>query len=268
MQATTLTALSPLDGRYADKLDALRPWLTEFGLMRCRVRVEVEWFLALAEAGLAELPTPAQSARDFLQTLVRDFSPADAEAIKAIERRTNHDVKAVEYWLGERFAGEPTLAGAVGFVHFACTSEDINNTSHALMLDAARRDVLLPALDGIVATLAAMARANADVAMLARTHGQPASPTTLGKEIANVAIRLSRCACRDCRAAMRAKMNGAVGNYNAHVAAYPELDWEALARQRRRGAARPGVPPVHDPDRAARLRSPRCSTRSSAATRS
>ena len=231
MQSTPLTALSPLDGRYAAKLDALRPWLSEFGLMRCRVRVEVEWLLALADAGLAELAAPDARARALLQGLVRDFSSADAEAIKAIERRTNHDVKAVEYWLGERFAGEPTLAQAVGFVHFACTSEDINNASHALMLDAARRDVLLPALDAIVATLAAMARAHADVAMLARTHGQTASPTTLGKEIANVAVRL-----RDARAAiaavrLMAKMNGAVGNYNAHVAAYPELDWQALARR-------------------------------------
>src|SRR3954451_1176013 len=179
MQATPLTALSPLDGRYAAKLDALRPWLSEFGLMRCRVRVEVEWFLAVADAGLAELPSPGDAARAFLRALVDRFSPADADAIKAIEHRTNHDVKAVEYWLGERFAAEPTLARSVGFLHFACTSEDINNASHAMMLDAARRDVLLPALDGLVATLAAMARANADVAMLARTHGQTASPTTL-----------------------------------------------------------------------------------------
>ena len=230
MQASLLTALSPLDGRYAAKVDALRPWLSEFGLMRCRVRVEVEWLLALAEAGLAELASPSEAARRFLADLVRDFSPEDAEAIKAIERRTNHDVKAVEYWLGERFGDEPTLARAVGFVHFACTSEDINNTSHALMLAAARRDVLLPALDRIVATLATMARTHADVAMLARTHGQTASPTTLGKELANVAVRL-----RDARAGVAsvrllAKMNGAVGNYNAHVAAYPELDWQALAR--------------------------------------
>jgi adenylosuccinate lyase len=230
MQASLLTALSPLDGRYAAKVDALRPWLSEFGLMRCRVRVEVEWLLALAEARLAELAPPSEAARRFLADLVRDFSPEDAEAIKAIERRTNHDVKAVEYWLGERFGDEPTLARAVGFVHFACTSEDINNTSHALMLAAARRDVLLPALDRIVATLATMARTHADVAMLARTHGQTASPTTLGKELANVAVRL-----RDARAGVAsvrllAKMNGAVGNYNAHVAAYPGLDWQALAR--------------------------------------
>jgi adenylosuccinate lyase len=231
MQANTLTALSPLDGRYAGKVDALRPWLSEFGFMRCRVRVEVEWFLAVAEAGLAELPPPTKAARTFLHDLVERFSPADADAIKAIERRTNHDVKAVEYWLGERFAGEPTLAPSIGFLHFACTSEDINNTSHALMLDAARRDVLLPALDGIVVTLAAMARAHADVAMLARTHGQTASPTTLGKEIANVAARLHAARAAVAAVPMCAKMNGAVGNYNAHVAAVPGLDWQALARR-------------------------------------
>jgi adenylosuccinate lyase len=230
MQATPITALSPLDGRYAAKLDALRPWLSEYGLMRCRVRVEVEWLLALADAGPAELPRLGDAERAFLRDLVAAFSPADAEAIKAIERRTNHDVKAVEYWLGERFAGQPTLARAVGFVHFACTSEDINNTSHALMLDAARREALLPALDGIVATLAGMAREHADVAMLARTHGQTASPTTLGKEIANVAVRLHGARVDIASAPMRAKMNGAVGNYNAHVAAYPELDWQRIAR--------------------------------------
>jgi len=231
MQATPLTALSPLDGRYAAKLDALRPWLSEFGLMRCRVRVEVEWFLALADAGLAELPPPGDAAHAFLRELVDHFSPADADAIKTIERRINHDVKAVEYWLGERFAAEPTLARSVGFLHFACTSEDINNTSHALMLESARRDVLLPAIDRLVATLAAMARANADVAMLARTHGQTASPTTLGKEIANVAVRLDAARAAVAAVPMCAKMNGAVGNYNAHVAAYPERDWEAIARR-------------------------------------
>ena len=230
MQATPIAALSPLDGRYAAKVDALRPWLSEYGLMRCRVRVEVEWFLALADAGLAELKPPGAAERAFLRELVDAFSPADAEAIKAIERRTNHDVKAVEYWLGERFAGQPGLAHAVGFLHFACTSEDINNASHALMLDAARREALLPALDGIARTLAAMARAHADVAMLARTHGQTASPTTLGKEIANVAVRLHAARAAVAAVPMRAKMNGAVGNYNAHVAAYPELDWQRIGR--------------------------------------
>jgi len=231
MHASSLTALSPLDGRYAGKLDALRPWLSEFGLLRCRVRVEVEWFLALASAGLPGLAAPGPAAVEFLSRLVADFSVGDAEAIKRIEQRTNHDVKAVEYWLGERFAAEPSLAGATGFIHFACTSEDINNTSHALMLEAARREVLLPAIDALVARLAALAREHAAQPMLARTHGQTATPTTLGKEIGNVAVRLARARDAIAAVALRAKMNGAVGNYNAHVAAYPEFDWPAFARR-------------------------------------
>ena len=231
MHASSLTALSPLDGRYARKLDALRPWLSEFGLLRCRVRVEVEWFVALASAGLPGLSPPGPAAIEFLSRLVADFSVADADAIKLIEQRTNHDVKAVEYWLGERFAAEPSLAGATGFIHFACTSEDINNTSHALMLDAARREVLLPAIDALVARLAALAREHAAQPMLARTHGQTATPTTLGKEIGNVAVRLARARDGIAAVALRAKMNGAVGNYNAHVAAYPEFDWPAFARR-------------------------------------
>jgi len=231
MHASSLTALSPLDGRYAGKLDALRPWLSEFGLMRCRVRVEVEWFIALASAGLPGLSPPGPAAIEFLSRLVADFSIGDAEAIKLIEQRTNHDVKAVEYWLGERFGSEPSLAGATGFIHFACTSEDINNTSHALMLDAARREVLLPAIDALVARLAALAREHAAQPMLARTHGQTATPTTLGKEIGNVAVRLARARDGIAAVALRAKMNGAVGNYNAHVAAYPDFDWPAFARR-------------------------------------
>ena len=230
MHASPLTALSPLDGRYAAKLDALRPLLSEFGLIRARVEVEVEWFIALGESGLDGIAAPSDAARSFLHGLVERFSANDAEAIKAIEKRTNHDVKAVEYWLAERFASQPELAGATPFVHFACTSEDINNTSHALMLEATRRDVLLPALDGLVATLAGLARTHAATPMLSRTHGQTASPTTLGKEVANVVARLDRA--RDGIAAVKllAKMNGAVGNYNAHVAAYPEFDWEAFSR--------------------------------------
>ena len=216
MHASSLTALSPLDGRYAGKLDALRPWLSEFGLLRCRVRVEVEWFIALASAGLAGLPPPGPAAIEFLSRLVADFSVADAEAIKLIEQRTNHDVKAVEYWLGERFASEPTLAGATGFIHFACTSEDINNTSHALMLEAARREVLLPAIDALVARLAALAKEHAAQPMLARTHGQTATPTTLGKEIANVAVRLARA--RDGIAAVALR-------------AYPDFDWPGFSRR-------------------------------------
>ena len=226
-----LTALSPLDGRYAAKLDALRPLLSEFGLVRCRVRVEVEWFIALSEAGFAELPPFGPAATAFLRGLAERFDEADAGAVKAIEKRTNHDVKAVEYWLAERLATEPSLAGATGFVHFACTSEDVNNTSHALMLDAARREVLLPALDGLIASMQALARRHAALPMLSRTHGQTASPTTLGKEVANVAARLVRARENIAAVAMLAKMNGAVGNYNAHVAAYPEFDWQAFAQR-------------------------------------
>jgi adenylosuccinate lyase len=205
--------------------------LSEYGLIRCRVQVEVEWFIALSQAGFAEFSALGDDAQATLRALVQGFAENDAEAIKAIERTTNHDVKAVEYWLAERVGGDPELAPKAGFLHFACTSEDINNASHALMLEAARRDVLLPALDGIVATLAERAAELAAQPMLSRTHGQTASPTTLGKEIANVALRLGRA--RDSIAAVRlfAKMNGAVGNYNAHVSAYPGFDWEVFARR-------------------------------------
>jgi adenylosuccinate lyase len=226
-----LTALSPLDGRYAAKLAALRPWLSEFGLMRCRVQVEVEWFIALAELGLAELPPLPLATQAQLRLRVAAFSEADAQAIKAIERRTNHDVKAVEYWLRDGFAGTPALERAAEWLHFACTSEDINNTSHALMLGAAREQVLLPALDAVLARLARMAGAFAALPMLSRTHGQTASPTTLGKELANVGARLATARVRIGAVALPAKMNGAVGNYNAHVVACPEVDWEAFARR-------------------------------------
>ena len=231
MHASPLTALSPLDGRYASRLDALRPLLSEFGLLHCRVRVEVEWLIALAEAGLPELAPFSQRAVAHLQAVVERFGPAEAEAIKAIEKRTNHDVKAVEYWLVEQLASEPELAAASGFVHFACTSEDINNTSHALMLQQARASVLLPALDGLVAHMDALAREHAALPMLSRTHGQTASPTTLGKEVANVAARLARARERIAGVALLAKMNGAVGNYNAHLAAYPSFGWEAFSRR-------------------------------------
>ncbi len=225
-----LTALSPLDGRYAAKLDALRPLLSEFGLMHRRVQVEVEWFIALSDAGFAEFQPLSEAARGLLRGLVVRFGEADAQAIKDIEKTTNHDVKAVEYWLKQRFDNSAELRGAGEFVHFACTSEDINNTSHALMLTAARSEVLLPALDGLIATLTQMAHAQAQQPMLARTHGQTASPTTVGKEVANVAARLARA--RGAIAAVQplAKMNGAVGNYNAHLAAYPTFDWEAFSR--------------------------------------
>ncbi len=231
MQLSPLTALSPLDGRYAARLAPLRALLSEFGLMHRRVQVEVEWFIALSDAGFAEFQPLAQAARGLLRGLVVRFSEADAQAIKDIEKTTNHDVKAVEYWLKSRFDGHAELRAAGEFVHFACTSEDINNTSHALMLEGARQQVLLPALDGLTQTLAAMAREFAAVPMLARTHGQTASPTTVGKEMANVAARLATAAARIAAVQPLAKMNGAVGNYNAHLAAYPDFDWEAFARQ-------------------------------------
>ena len=230
MPVSPLTALSPLDGRYAAKVDALRPLLSEYGLIRCRVRVEVEWFLALSDAGLAELPPIDASGRELLNRLVAGFSEADAEAIKAIEKTTNHDVKAVEYWLVQRVAGHARLAGATGFLHFACTSEDINNTSHALMLEASRAEVLMPALERVRGMLAVMAQAHAAQPMLSRTHGQTATPTTLGKELANVAVRLGGAMERIAGVRLPAKMNGAVGNYNAHLAAYPDFDWEGFAR--------------------------------------
>ena len=229
-----LTALSPLDGRYAAKVAALRPLLSEFGLMHRRVQVEVEWFIALSDAGLPEFKPLSEAARGMLRGIALRFSQADARAIKDIEATTNHDVKAVEYWLKGRFEGpaEPRgeLRSASEFIHFACTSEDINNTSHALMLQRARADVLLPALDALIAGLVAQAHALADVAMLSRTHGQAASPTTLGKEIANVVARLQRARAGIAGVKLLAKMNGAVGNYNAHVAAHPDIDWEAFAR--------------------------------------
>ena len=228
---TSLTALSPLDGRYADKVARLRPLLSEFGLMHRRVQVEVEWFIALSDAGFSEFPALSDAARGVLRKLVLDFSQADAQAIKDIERTTNHDVKAVEYWLKSHFEGHPELKKAGEFVHFACTSEDINNTSHGLMLQAARTEVLLPSLQAIIDRLTHMAHAQAAVPMLSRTHGQTASPTTVGKEVANVAARLATATQRIAGVKLLAKMNGAVGNYNAHLAAYPEFDWEAFSRR-------------------------------------
>ena len=230
MNLSALTALSPLDGRYASRMAALRPLLSEFGLMHRRVQVEIEWFIALSDAGLAEFkPLPAAT-REFLRALVTDFSERDAQAIKDIEKTTNHDVKAVEYWIKQQFAGKPELEGAGEFVHFACTSEDINNTSHGLMLKAAREQVILPALDRVIAKMTEMAQAHAAAPMLSRTHGQTASPTTVGKEIANVVARLRRARAVIAEVKLLAKMNGAVGNYNAHLSAYPEKDWESFSR--------------------------------------
>ncbi len=228
---SALTALSPLDGRYAAKTAALRPLLSEFGLMHRRVQVEVEWFIALSDAGFDEFRPLSEAARGLLRGLVVRFSEADAQAIKDIEKTTNHDVKAVEYWLKARCEALPELHAASEFIHFACTSEDINNTSHALMLQAARAQVLLPGLDGVTARLAAMAHALAELPMLARTHGQTASPTTVGKELANVVARLHAARARIAAVQPLAKMNGAVGNYNAHRAAWPDFDWERFARE-------------------------------------
>jgi adenylosuccinate lyase len=230
MPSSPLFALSPLDGRYASKLEGLRPLLSEYGLMHRRVQVEVEWFVALSDAGFAEFAPLSEAARGFLKSLVVRFGQADAEAIKHIEKTTNHDVKAVEMWLKGRFKGHTELERAAEFVHFACTSEDINNTSHALMLKAARDEALLPALDKLLAQLTRMAHALAATPMLSRTHGQTASPTTLGKEVANVAARLRSACGRIAAVPLLAKMNGAVGNYNAHLAAYPLFDWLGFSR--------------------------------------
>ena len=230
MSPSPLLALSPLDGRYASRVAALRPLLSEFGLMHRRVQVEVEWFVALSDAGFAEFKPLPEAERGYLRALVLRFSQADAQAIKDIERTTNHDVKAVEYWLKACFKGHAVLEAAGEFVHFACTSEDINNTSHALMLQAARAQVLLPAIDNVIGPLRTMAHALADLPMLSRTHGQTASPTTVGKEVANVVARLVTARERIADVKLLAKMNGAVGNYNAHLAAYPDHDWPAFAR--------------------------------------
>ena len=234
---TQVTALSPLDGRYAAKLASLRPLMSEQGYMHRRVQVELAWFTALSDAGFAEFAPLSANARTYLMGLVSNFSTDDALAIKEIEKKTNHDVKAVEYWIKDKFkactdAGvKKELEHSAEFVHFACTSEDINNTSHALQLQASREQVLLPMLDTIITKLRDMAHAYADVPMLSRTHGQTASPTTVGKEIANVVMRLRAARERIAKVAILAKMNGAVGNYNAHLSAWPDFDWEAFSKR-------------------------------------
>ena len=234
----TISALSPLDGRYAGKLAALRPLMSEQGFMHRRVQVEVTWLLALSDSGMPEFKPYSADASVFLRGLVERFSAADALAIKEIEKTTNHDVKAVEYWLkaqcqadGLTDALKNELAASLEFIHFACTSEDINNTSHALQLKAARAQVLLPGLQAVADKLRGMAHAYADQAMLSRTHGQTASPTTVGKEMANVLVRLQTAMSRIAQVPLLAKMNGAVGNFNAHVSARNDFDWEAFARR-------------------------------------
>ncbi|MEZ7834586.1 MAG: adenylosuccinate lyase [Burkholderiaceae bacterium] len=234
----SISALSPLDGRYHAKLAPLRPLLSEHGYMHRRVQVEVTWFIALTQANLAQCPALSPAATAHMLSLVSQFSESDTHAIKLIERETNHDVKAVEYWIKRSFANDNVgtdlqeeLARAAEFVHFACTSEDINNTSHALQIKAAREHVILPLIADITHKLQRMATAYAHVPMLSRTHGQTASPTTVGKEIANVAVRLQRATLRIEQVAIMAKMNGAVGNYNAHLSAWPDVDWEAFAKR-------------------------------------
>jgi adenylosuccinate lyase len=233
MPLDSLTALSPLDGRYAARVDALRGQFSEYGLIRRRLQVEIEWLKALAaEPHFAEIPPFSPGALARLDEAVANFGPEQAAEVKEIERETNHDVKALEYWIvRKRLADEPEVMRAAGFIHFACTSEDINNLSHALMAKAARDEILLPALDRVIERLREISHEHAALPMMARTHGQPATPTTLGKETANVVHRLERA--RRSAAALRltGKMNGAVGNYNAHLAAYPGFDWEAFARR-------------------------------------
>ncbi|PUE45573.1 adenylosuccinate lyase [Limnohabitans sp. 2KL-51] len=231
MNFTPISALSPLDGRYASKLDALRPLMSEQGYMHRRVQVEIAWFIALSDAGFAEFKPLTPGARAYLTALVKNFAESDALAIKDFEKVTNHDVKAVEYWLKSKFQDRPELEKASEFVHFACTSEDINNTSHALQLKGARAQVILPGLDGLITKLREMAHTFADVPMLSRTHGQTASPTTVGKEMANVVMRLKGCREKIAAVQLMGKMNGAVGNYNAHLSAWPDFDWEAFARK-------------------------------------
>ncbi|KRG70656.1 adenylosuccinate lyase [Pseudoxanthomonas dokdonensis] len=232
MSESSLLALSPLDGRYAGKVDALRPIFSEYGLIKARIKVEVEWLLALAaEPGISELAAFSDAARDRLRALADDFSLQQAARVKEIERTTNHDVKAVEYFIKEQLKDDAELGPALEFVHFACTSEDINNLSYALMLEAARSQVLLPTLDRVSEMLRTLAHLQAGQPMLSRTHGQTASPTTLGKELANVVARLQRQRRQIAAVELTGKINGAVGNYNAHVVSYPDVDWPAFAQR-------------------------------------
>ena len=232
MELNALTAISPVDGRYGNRTDELRDIFSEFGLIKYRVTVEVRWLQQMAGiAGIAEVPALSAAANQLLNDIVDNFSLADAERVKEIERTTNHDVKAVEYLLKEKVAVLPELAAVSEFIHFACTSEDINNLSHGLMLKTARDQVLLPLCDQLLAALKDMAVRYKAVPMMARTHGQPASPTTLGKEMANVYIRLQRQREQIANVQMLGKFNGAVGNYNAHLSAYPDLNWHQISEQ-------------------------------------
>lgn len=232
MSLTTLNALSPLDGRYQSKLDALRPYFSEYALIKHRAWVEVEWLKALADAkDLTEIAAFSPETIQELDAAIIDFSEDDASQVKAIEARTNHDVKALEYWLKEKFDGNPEIKKASEFIHFACTSEDINNLSHGLMLKTARDSVMLPFLNNLIARMSELANQLADQPMLSRTHGQTASPTTMGKELANVVYRLQRQQKQLAANEILGKINGAVGNFNAHLSAYPHFDWESFAKK-------------------------------------
>ncbi len=232
MNLTSLSAVSPIDGRYGSKTASLRPYFSEFGLIHTRVKVEVEWLRALSkEAGVSEVPELSADAHALLDSIANNFSEADAERVKAIEATTNHDVKAVEYFLKERIADHAELNAVSEFIHFACTSEDINNLSHALMLKAGRDEVMLLAMDKVIGGIRSLAHELADIPMMARTHGQPASPTTVGKEMANTVHRLQAQRQQIAAVALKGKANGAVGNYNAHLSAYPNIDWPGFAER-------------------------------------
>ena len=232
MDLTQLTALSPVDGRYGSKTESLRPIFSEFGLIRHRVLVEVRWLQALARhEGISEVPALSSHADRLLNDIIEKFSGQDAQRVKNIESTTNHDVKAVEYFLKEKINGNAELEAVSEFFHFACTSEDINNLAYALMLSEARKQTLLPLMDDVIRAITDLAHRYADEPMLARTHGQTASPTTIGKEMANVAARLQRQREQIANVPMLGKMNGAVGNYNAHLVSYPDVDWPALSRE-------------------------------------
>ncbi|RDH86899.1 MAG: adenylosuccinate lyase [endosymbiont of Seepiophila jonesi] len=231
MDLSTLTAVSPVDGRYGSKSADLRPIFSEFGLIRHRVLVEVRWLQALADHdSIAEVPPLSEHANNILDGIVERFSEEDAQRVKNIERTTNHDVKAVEYFLKEKIVGNDELEAISEFIHFACTSEDINNLSHALMLREGRGQILLPQMDEVISAIRTIAHELADQPMLCRTHGQPASPSTMGKEMANVVYRLHRQREQIANLQMLGKINGAVGNYNAHFSAYPEVDWPGFAK--------------------------------------
>ena len=231
MSDQTLTALSPLDGRYAAKVDALRAHFSEFGLIRRRLQVELEWLKALsAEAHFAEIPPFSTATIKELDKVMANFEPTHGQEVKAIEAQTNHDVKALEYWIKKRFSNNSEVMRVTEFIHFACTSEDINNLAHGLMLKTARDEIMVPMLSNIIERLRELAHEHAAVPMMSRTHGQPATPTTLGKEVANVVYRLTRAKARIAQVQLTGKINGAVGNYNAHLAAYPDFCWENFAQ--------------------------------------